>query len=328
MRVLIIGGTGNISRATVAHLLAEGHQVTLLNRGSSPPPDGAEQRTADCRDPAALDTALAGGSWDAAVDFLGFTVEQVERIHAALVGKVARYAFISSATVYRKPHELPVGEDHPRGNEWSAYARNKAACEDWLLERGERLPVTIVRPSHTFSERWIPSPLHGFDFTVARRILDGREIVLHDSGRSLWALTASEDFAVGLTGLLDLPAAAGECYHITTDEVLTWNAITAEIGRALGAEPTVVHIPTAELCRLDPAAEGKLAGDKAHHGVFDNAKIRAAVPAFTCRSQREALGRSVAWYLADPARQVVDAEVDAAIDRTIAAWRAGTAAAT
>ena len=322
MDVLIIGGTGNISGAVVALLRELGHGVSLLNRGSHPAPAGVTQLTADCRDPDALAAALDGRTFDVAIDFLGFTVEQVERVHAALAGRVARYVFISSATVYRKPHDLPVTEDHPRGNQWSAYARNKAACEDWLLERGGTLPVTVVRPSHTFCERWIPSPLHGFDFTVARRILDQREIVVHDDGQSLWALTAAEDFARGLVGLLDLPQAAGECYHITTDEVLTWNAITQEIGRALGVEPRIVHIPTSELCRLDPAAEPKLTGDKAHHGVFDNAKIRAAVPDFGCRlSQRDALRRSVAWYLADPARQTVNAEVDQQIDRTIAAWR-------
>lgn len=324
MNVLVIGGSGNISGAVVDELRAQGRGVTLLNRGNQPAPDGVEQLIADCRDPVALGTALEGRRFDAAIDFLGFTTGQVAAVYAHLAGAVGRYVFISSATVYRKPHELPVTEDHPRGNPWSAYARDKQACEDWLLERsGEGFPVTVVRPSHTFCQRWIPSPLHGFDFTVARRILDGREIVVHDSGQSLWALTAAEDFAVGLAGLLELPAAVGECYHITTDEVLTWNAITQEIGLALGAEPKVVHIPTDTLCQLDPSAEGKLAGDKAHHGLFDNRKIRAAVPAFTCRSQRAALRRSVDWFLADPARQTVDAEVDARIDHTLAAWRAG-----
>ena len=200
MKVLVLGGTGIISGAVVAELLQQGHHVSLLNRGNQPTPRGVTHISADYRDPPALAAALAPHRFDAAIDFLCFTPEHAAGVHAALAGRCGRYVFISSATVYRKPHDLPVTEHHPLGNSRSAYARRKQSCETWFLERGDSLPVTVVRPSHTFSERWIPSPLHGTDFTVAKRILDGRPIIVHDHGQSLWALTAADDFAVGLVG--------------------------------------------------------------------------------------------------------------------------------
>ncbi|MDA3963760.1 MAG: NAD-dependent epimerase/dehydratase family protein [Planctomycetota bacterium] len=321
MDVLIIGGSGNISGAVVTLLLEQGHAVTLCNRGSQPAPAKCDHIACDRTDPEAFAAAIGGRHFDAAIDFFCFKPEHAAGAHRALAGHCDHYLFISSATVYQKPHQVPVQEGDPRGNPASPYAENKRLTEDWLLAHQDALPLTIVRPSHTFCERWIPSPLHGADFTVAARIRASKPIIIHDDGRSLWALTTAEDFAVGLCGLVGLPQALGESYHITTDEVATWRSIYHEIGLALGAEAQPVFIPTSFLAEQVSRAGPSLAGDKAHHGVFDNTKIKQAVPAFSCQWRlRDSLARSVAWALASPERQVVNADKDAEIDAIIEAW--------
>lgn len=326
MHILVIGGSGTISTAVVAELRHQGHRVTLCNRGRRPPPPGCDHLRCDRADPEAFAAAVDGHRFDAAIDFVCFDPADAAGAHRALAGRCDQYVFISSATVYRKPHRLPVHEDDPCGNPVSPYAERKRRTEDWLLARGESLPVTVVRPSHTICDGYLPSPMHGGDFTIAARIRAGRPILVHDSGRSLWAVTAAEDLAVGLVGLLGQTDCLGQCYHITTDQVTTWRGIYHEIGRALGVEPVLVPIPTAFLCTRAPRAAAGLAGDKAHDAVFDNTRCKRAVPAFACRwSLRDQITRSIDGLLADPARQVVDPDKDREIDALIAAWRETTA---
>jgi nucleoside-diphosphate-sugar epimerase len=323
MDILLIGGTGNLSGALAEHLRDTGHAVTLLTTGRRPVPPGMAVLHADRNAPAAFAAAVDGRRFDAVVNFLGFQPPQIRADHRLFRGRLGQYVFISSATVYRKPHRrLPLTEDSPLGNRFSEYARGKIACER-LLQRlhAPDFPVTIVRPSHTFGPSWIPSPLSGSDFTVAARILAGRPVLVHDQGQSLWTLTAASDFAAGLAGLLGHAQAAGEAFHITHDQVLTWNAIYYEIGLALGRQPDLVPIPSDFLARVCPGAEGRLQGDKAEHAVFDNTKIKRFLPDFECRkSVRTALRESVAWFLADPARQQVSAEQDRLQDDLIRQW--------
>ena len=324
MKVLIVGGSGNISYDFAAHLVARGDEVATVTRGNSPVPEGCQGIRVDIRDRAAYAEAMKGETADAVVTFLAFNPDDARADYEAFRGKTGQYVFISSATVYKKPHErLPITEDMERGNPFSDYARQKIATEDYLTGvAGDDFPLTIVRPSHTFSKQWIPSPISGADWTVAQRILDGREIIVHDDGQSLWTLTATTDFAVGLAGLLGNDAALGEAFHITSDEPLSWNGIYQEIGRALGTEPKVVHIPSKFLAECWEPAESKLIGDKAEHGVFDNKKIKRVVPEYQCvKPFRTAIAEAVAWFREDPTRQKVNAEQDALIDDLIGKWR-------
>jgi nucleoside-diphosphate-sugar epimerase len=324
MEILVIGGSGNISAAVVDRLLANGHQLTLFNRGTSSTP--CTHVRGDRHDGAAFTRLMEGRRYDAVIDFLCYTPAHAAMAHTALRGRCGHYVFISSATVYRKPHRLPVREDDPKGNDQSEYATAKLACEhDLMALHGHDFPVSVVRPSHTFGETWIPSPISGCDFTVCARVLAGKPVVVHDDGRSLWALTAADDFARGLAGLIGNPLALGEDFHITTDEVLSWNGIYQEIGFALGRPIELVTMPSAFIAERHPDLGPKLLGDKAHHGCFDNCKIKAAVPSFACHSSlRQALRRSLTWFRADPARQTVDAEADRRQDELIAAWRQRT----
>jgi nucleoside-diphosphate-sugar epimerase len=325
MDILLIGGTGNLSTECAAVLHAQGHRVSVLTRGRNPVPAGYEAIRADHGDPAALAAALAGRRFAAAVSFIGYDVPDVRLDADLLRGRVEQYVFISTTVVYRKPPtHLPVTEDEPQGNAFSAYGRKKQACEEFLWERlrTDGFPVTIVRPSHTYSCRWLPNPVTSVGYTVAARLEQGRPVFIHDDGQGLWTLTAAEDFAAGLAGLIGHPAAIGESFHITSDEVLTWNRILAEIALALGVgQPQVVHIPTDFIAEVESVMQDKLKGDKAHPGIFDTAKLRRLVPDFECRIPfRTGVRRAIAWFREDAARRQVDPGIDSLFDRVITAW--------
>ena len=323
MNVLILGGTGNISSAVVAALSEQGHAVSVLTTGRRPVPTGVDVLTGDRTDAASLETAIGERRFDVVIDFLAFTPSDVALAREVVADRATRYVLISSATVYRKPHEvIPLREDGPLGNPYSLYARNKQACEEWLVDAWPNVSWTIIRPSHTFGRSWIPSPLNGSDWTVAARILAGKPILVHDGGRTLWTLTAASDFAQALVQLLESGRGLGEIYHITSDQALTWNAIYFEIGRVLGREPVLVPIPTGFLEQACPVATEKLRGDKSEAGVFDNTKIKRAVPDWECRkSFRSAIEEAVGWYREVPQRQVVNAAQDAMIERILNEWQ-------
>ncbi|MFW5840230.1 MAG: NAD-dependent epimerase/dehydratase family protein [Planctomycetota bacterium] len=326
MNVLLIGGSGNISTEVARALAERNHEVMVLSRGNRPVDPKYTHIRASRDDAGAMAAAIrdSGKEPDVVINFLGFGVEDCKIDHEVFAGKIRQYIFISTAMVYSKPHKLPITEDHPRGNELSDYATAKIACEDWLLEQnGDDFPVTIVRPSHTFGQDWIPSPCSGSnDWTVAARILAGKPVVVPDDGQSLWTLTACSDFADALVGLVGCDEAIGEAFHITHDAALSWNAIYFEIGLALGKQAEVVAIPTDFLVQQEPTLEGGLKADKAHHAVFDNTKIKRFVPDWEAKlSFRQAIRKSMDWYRQGESRQNPDAEKDAAMEAWIEAWQ-------
>jgi nucleoside-diphosphate-sugar epimerase len=242
-------------------------------------------------------------------------------------GAVRQYVFISSASAYAKPApRLPIREDTPLANPWWDYSRKKIACEQWLLERWqeERFPVTIVRPSHTYSKNWVPNGVSSSSYTLASRLEQGKPVYIHDDGETPWTLTASSDFAVGLAGLLGRSEAVGEAFHITSDEALTWNQIYTEIAAAVGGPaPEIVKVPTDFICQVLPRMVGTLKGDKAHPGVFDNSKIKRFVPGFCCRKPfRVGARESVAWLRAHPEQKNLSPELEADIEAVLRAWKA------
>jgi nucleoside-diphosphate-sugar epimerase len=324
MRVLFLGGTGNISTACVEHALARGHGVGILTRGQRPSPFGpwVEVLHGDRDDPAALGKA-AEGRWDAVVDFLAYTPAQVDLAVDAFAGRTGQYVFIGTVATYDKPNApLPFTEDAPLANPHWEYARLKIACERRVREahRERALPITIVRPSYTYGPTWIPSGFGGQDYTVVDRMRRGLPVVCHGDGTALWGMTHSSDFAVGLVGLLGRPEAIGEAFHVTTDEVLTWNAIYETIARAAGAEARLVHVPSALIAAIVPDRGASLLGDKAHSSVFDNAKVRRIVPEFQPKvTFAEGVARSIAWFDEDPARRVVSPAANENIERVLAA---------
>ncbi|MDO5534837.1 MAG: SDR family oxidoreductase, partial [Propionibacteriaceae bacterium] len=305
MRILLTGGTGTISRAVVARILAESHSLTVANRGNREPlPDGVEHLVGDVRDAASLRGLVAGREFDAVVQFLAFDAADVERDLGVLSGSVGQYVLISSCSTYLKPLPHPVvTEDSPQGNPYSAYARAKIAAEEALRSSAGDTPWTIVRPSHTYGERTIPTNFHfGNPWAAWQRVLDGKPVIVHGDGESLWTFTWNADFAVGLVGLLGNEAALGRAVHITSDESLTWNTAFRTVAATIGAtEPELVHVPSDTLGALRPDLEAALLGDKASTIMFDNTLVKSLVPAFDARvTWADGVARAWEWMQAHP----------------------------
>ncbi|MBP6786879.1 MAG: SDR family oxidoreductase [Candidatus Promineofilum sp.] len=321
MKVLFIGGSGIISSACSALAVESGIDLFLLNRGqtsSRPIPAAAHVIHADIRDPAAAAEALRGQTFDAVVDWIAFTPDHVAADLALFRGRVGQFVFISSASAYQKPPQsLPITEETPLDNPFWQYSRNKIACEELLMAayRDEGFPVTIVRPSHTYDATLLP--FHG-GYTTLDRLRRGKPILIHDDGESLWTLTHHRDFARAFVPLLGESRAIGQTYHITSDEVLTWNAIAALLAEAAGVTPNIVHVPSAVVATYDQGWGDSLLGDKSHNAIFDNSKIRGIVPGFAAEVPfAEGAREIVAWYDAHPEAQRVNAEYDALLDRII-----------
>ena len=326
MKALFIGGTGTISTEITKLCLRKGWDLTLLNRGNTPLPEGAKGIQVDISKEDEVRELLKGQSWDVVADFIVFTPEQLERDIRLFEGACGQYFFISSASAYQKPLSSPwITEGTPLHNPYWEYSRNKAACERILRGAYDRrgFPVTIIRPSHTYCERSLPVAVHGRmgSFQVLERIRLGKRIIIPGDGTTLWTLTHSRDFAVAFEGLMGNPHAFGETFHITGDESLTWNQIHECAGRALGQEVHAVHIPSETLGRLWPDMVGNLIGDKSNTVLFDNTKVKRAVPAFATRTLFAQGARECVDYIySHPECQVPDPEFDSWCDRMLEAW--------
>jgi len=332
MKILSLGGTGIISTACAQLALARGFHVTLLNRARRPALPGTHQITADISDPAATATALGKKNWDAVVDFIAFTPAEIEQRLALFRGRTTQYIFISSASAYQKPlgHWL-ITESTPLANPFWDYSRDKIAGEERLLRalREEGFPVTVVRPSLTYGDTVVPLAVNSWlkSYTAVDRMRRGQPVIVPGDGLSLWTITHNSDFAKGLIGLLGRQDVVGHAFQITSDEVLTWNQMYQFTAAAAGVAPRLVHIASDYITACIPADTGTLLGDKSHSAVFDNTKIKRFVPDFVCTTRfREGIGRTIAWFDADPARQQIDTEAGAAWDKLIAGYERGLAA--
>lgn len=323
MNVLFIGGTGVISSACSDLAVERGIELYLLNRGQSTraAPAAAHIVHADARDKDAVAAALGSMQFDVVVNWIAFTPDHIETDLALFRDRTRQYIFISSASVYQTPPaRLPVTESTPLFNPYWDYSRAKIACEERLMRayRDVQFPVTIVRPSHTYDRTTLPFQGR---YTVIDRMRKGKKVIVHGDGTSLWVLTHHRDFARGFVGLLGNSQAIGEAVHITSDELLTWNQILDILAQAAGTRADVVHVPSALIAAFDPAWGASLLGDKAHSMIFDNTKIKRMVPAYAAtipfaRGAEEIM----AWYDADPARQIVDEGLDRRMDAIISAW--------
>ncbi len=325
MRVLFIGGTGNISSSVSRLALAQGIDLHHLNRGQRAADiPGVKTLHADIRDTAAAAKALAHQQWDCVVNWIAFTVPDVERDLELFRDKTAQYIFISSASVYQKPPTHPViTESTPLYNPYWEYSRNKIACEDRLMKeyRERGFPITIVRPSLTY-DTVIPVALGGWtDYTIVDRIKRGLPIIVHGDGSSLWVVTHAEDFGRGFIGLLGNDRAIGHAFHITSDEVLTWDQIYRTIAGALGVEANIVHIASDFIVKVAPQFTGSLLGDKSWSVAFDNSKVKAFVPGFQATIPfRDGIRRTLAWFDADERRKRIDPAVNTELDRILEAY--------
>ena len=329
-KALFIGGTGTISTAIVKRLANDlDWEVWVLNRGnrSSVLPESVKLVTADINDEADVLSKIGDTTFDCVCEFIGFTVDQVERDYRLFKGKTKQYIYISSASAYHKPAaSYVITEGTALANPYWEYSRNKIACEEFLMKKykEEGFPVTIVRPSHTYDERNIPLGVHGNKgpWQVIKRMLDGKPVIIQGDGSSLWTVTWNADFAIGYTGLMGNRHAIGEAFQITSDETLTWDQIYATVADVLGVELKAYHVSTDFLRAVgDPLGfdfTGSLLGDKSVSVVFDNSKIKRIVPQMTTNVRFD-IGVKIAldYVLSHPECQVEDPEFDSFCDKVI-----------
>ena len=305
--------------------ISDGFDLTVLNRGTRPGGlPGARHLIADARRPGEVRAALGDAVFDVVVDWIAYTPDDIERDLGLFRDRVEQYVFISSASAYQKPpaHYL-ITESTPLRNPYWEYSRDKIACEERLMRayRDEGFPVTIVRPSLTYDTN-LPIAIGGWGgYTLADRLEKGLPIIVHGDGSSLWVVTHAEDFGRGLLGLLGNERALGEAFHITSDEVLTWDQIYRTIAEAMGVEANIVHVPSDLIARVVPQLAGSLLGDKTWSAVFDNSKIKSFVPGFQATIPlREGIRRTLAWFAADEGRRRVDQAVNAEMDGVLEAY--------
>lgn len=328
MKVLFIGGTGTISMAISRLLLSQGHTLYLLNRGSRNTGLSGDliELKADINDEAAVAALISDLKFDVVADFIAFVPEQLERDYRLFREKTKQFIYISSASAYQKPlSDYRINEGTPLANPYWEYSRNKIAGEEYLMKlyREEGFPVTIVRPSHTYDERSIPLGAHGEkgSFSVIKRMLEGKPVIIHGDGTSLWTITHNSDFAKGFVGLMGNIHAIGEAVQITSDESVTWNQIYQIIADALHVKLNAVHVASEFLDACsDYDFAGSLLGDKANTVVFDNSKLKRLVPGFTATVRPDQGIRSTIEYvLSHPECQVEDPAFDDWCDRVIEA---------
>jgi nucleoside-diphosphate-sugar epimerase len=327
LRVLFIGGTGVISSACSRLAVDSGIELFVLNRGTGTTralPPQVRRIQADIREPRSVREKIKDLDFDCVVDWVAFTPDHIRTDIDLFGGRTGQYVFISSASAYQTPPaRQPVTESTPLRNPFWRYSRDKIACEDLLVAayREQAFPATIVRPSHTYDPTLVP-----FDggWTVLGRMLAGKPVIVPGDGTSLWTMTHHEDFARAFVPLLGHPRTLGEAFHITSDDVLTWNQIARTLAAGLGMPARIVHVPSDAIAAADPEWGAGLLGDKAHSMIFDNTKIRRLVPGWRAVIPFERGAREIAdWYLADPARQVTDQALDAVMDKLAAAWSQG-----
>ena len=331
MKVLFIGGTGTISMAITRLLAERGDELYLLNRGNRNAclPAGVKTITADINDEQDVLQKLGDMTFDCVGEFIGFVPAQLERDYRLFAGRTKQFIYISSASAYQKPlQNYLITEQTPLENPYWEYYRNKKACEEYLFERYRQdgFPVTVVRPSHTYDERNVPLGVHGNKgpWQVIRRMLDGKPVIIQGDGSSLWTMTFNTDFATGFIGLMANPHAIGEAFQITGDETLTWNQIYQAIADGLGVELKAYHVATDFLVEAGRPFgydfEGSLLGDKSVSVVFDNRKLKRAVPDMVTKVPfARGVRITLDYVLSHPECQTADPEFDAWCDRVIEA---------
>ena len=328
MKILFIGGTGTISMAITRLLAGQGHDLTLLNRGNrnAELPDNVKIIEADISNEEETAKKLEGMTFDCVGEFIGFVPSQLERDFRLFNGKTKQFIYISSASAYQKPPKgYKITEETPLENPYWQYSRDKKACEEFLMDRyrNDGFPVTIVRPSHTYDERSVPLGVHGNNgsWQVVKRIMEGKKVIIHGDGTSLWTITHNSDFAKAYAGLIGNPKAIGEAFHITSDEAVTWNQIYGAIADALGVELKPYYVSSQTLVDMSSYDFlGSLIGDKSNSVEFDNSKVKSLVPDFKAEIKAEdGIKMTVKNVLANPEFQKEDREFDEWCDRLMAA---------
>ncbi|MBS3944635.1 MAG: SDR family oxidoreductase [Melioribacter sp.] len=316
MKILFIGGTGVISSSCSELCIEKGFDLFLLNRGKSfrTPPQKAKLINADISDIKSVESALNNQSFDVIVDWIAFNENDVKRDYELFHNRTKQYIFISSASAYHKPPiKLPITEDVPLVNPFWKYSQAKIDCENFLMNRylEDGFPVTICRPSHTYDKT---KPALRMGYLPFHRMKNGKKIIIHGDGNTLWTLTHTRDFARGFFGLIGNINTIGQAYHITSNETVTWNQIAEILADKSGYELKLIHIPIDFIAQHDKDWGAELYGDKAYDTYFDNSKIKKIVPEFDAAIPLQSGAEEIADWYKQPSNQTVNETLDNMMD--------------
>ncbi|MFW5794178.1 MAG: NAD-dependent epimerase/dehydratase family protein [Bacillota bacterium] len=328
MKVLFIGGTGLISTAVSELAIERGIDLYVLNRGNNNEvlPNEAKTIICDINDEDTVKQALKDHKFDAVVDWIAFVPKHVKRDYRLFKGITNQYIFISSASAYKKPlPKLPITEDIPLDNPYWGYSQNKKHCEEYLLSiKDKDFNVTIIRPSHTYDDTTLVFQLSPwkYPYTILKRMLEKKPIVIPDDGESLWTLTYNYDFAEAFLDVMGNKSAYNDYFHLTSNKVYSWNKITGFIYDALEMEPNVIHIPTDFILKYFPEFKGELYGDKKDSAVFDNSKIKEIAPNYKSEVEYyDVAKRVVKHFLENTELQEIDEEFNKRYENLIKAYK-------
>ena len=325
VNVLILGGTGLISTGIVKALKTRGASITVFNRGQTDdrlPPD-IRRLTGDRQNFPAFESAMAdAGPWDVVIDMICFRPEEAESAIRAFAGRCGHFIFCSTVCTYGNTQTiLPTPEETPQSPH-SRYGRDKLACEQLFLRAhaGAKIPVTIIRPSHTYGPGGGIINNVNTDPTFLERLRRGHPIVVSGDGHGLWQSAYADDVGRAFAFAAANPRCFGEAYNAVADEAVTWDEYILRTATALGAPaPRLVHLPTDFLLAVDPKRYATLAEIFRFHGVYSNAKLKRDVPEFRLTTPfEEGVRRTVAWidrHGKNPAPAAVTLE-----DQLVAAW--------
>ena len=328
-KVLVIGGTRLISTAIVNQLVERGDDVTVFNRGKTEPRihKSVKRIFGDRRDYTAFENRMRElGTFDCVIDMVCYLPEDSESVVRAFSRRVGQLIFCSTVDVYNKPAVFyPYREDHPR-EAASDYGRNKAKCEDILMEAHEQgdFKVTIIRPAHTYGEGGTLIHTFGWRTSYLDRIRKGKPVIQHGDGNSLWVVCHIDDVARTFVNAIGNEKAYGKAYHVTGEEWLTWNRYLEIIAEAMGApKPKIVHIPTDLLAKLVPDRVYWTFVNFQYSNVFDNTAAKNDLGFKYTIPFIEGAKRTIKWL--EEHGRIEDCSNDPVYDWIIEIWEEMTA---
>ena len=324
MRILVLGGTGVISRAIVSEGLKAGHEMITLNRGTRKVnfPGIPRLIRADWRDAAAYRESTLGLQVDAVIDVLSQSREDAERTMTCFGGETRQWIFTSTSCAYAKPFaRYPVreAETTPWSDPAYAYPYRKAQMEAWLFARmkDSQAPVTIIRPSLTYGEGCANIGVLRQNVNILYRLRQGKPLLLYDDGRTVFTFTFAPDLARGYLACCGNPAAYGQDFHITSENRAEMAEYYRVFGKIAGCEPVFAYLPSRRLYELDPVMFDHIWFEKRFDHIFSLDKIRTACPDWAPRiGLEEGLRHMVGWWESEGL--LPDPEKDALEDRLTA----------
>lgn len=331
-KVLIVGGTGTISLPVSQQLDKDKNiELYLMNRSG----EGLDAKLSkdvkyikvDIKaNPAEAKELVKDMMFDSVIDFIVMNEKEAKESVDIFKDRCKQFIFISTVDALDHRYECNVDETMSYGNAYYDYGQNKEACEKYYLEECKKgFPLTIVRPTQTYSKNKIPLSIKGKNcWSVAQRMLEGKEVILHGDGQGVWACTHAEDFAPLFCPLVANEETIGEIYQVMNPTIMTWDMIYQALAAALNVEYKPVYISTyiLEQSKVFPGLKGSIHGDKHFSCVFNIDKAKKYNPTFTPQIDiHKGMEMYVEYMNAHPELKVQDENYDQWCDETIVNYK-------